>query len=329
MVFVTDNNRPQPLRQPPPTACLTASGAASGAPSLLMHPWAGVCIPLVRSHPRVLQGQAPRPRPPDSTAAEADRVRQILETVAGAPAADPDATLLGLPSLKLMEVSHHLRVATGKTVGLLDLMHLNVPQLVAHVAALPSDTPSPSPPPSPAGAPPPPRIHKSWVWLWSVPCSWLARLPKGTDLPALRRTLRRLAARQPQLTALPLQETHVSGLTKEVAGLCTLWALQNVAADSLRSCPRRPPPPPASCVHRPHWSPRGRCGAVTAEGGAAHSNPDPPHSFASQPSISGVGGGSDNPPPSSDPPLLSHWAIFSPGLWPIKNFLWRLRRKSV
>ena len=27
--FVTDSNRPQPLRQPPPTACPTASGAAS------------------------------------------------------------------------------------------------------------------------------------------------------------------------------------------------------------------------------------------------------------------------------------------------------------
>ena len=31
---VTDSNRPQPLRQPPPTACLTASGAASAVPSL-------------------------------------------------------------------------------------------------------------------------------------------------------------------------------------------------------------------------------------------------------------------------------------------------------
>ena len=34
--FVTDSNRPQPLWQPPPTACLTASGAASEAPSLLI-----------------------------------------------------------------------------------------------------------------------------------------------------------------------------------------------------------------------------------------------------------------------------------------------------
>ena len=38
MAFVTDSNRPQPLWQPPPTACLTASGAASEAPSLRMHP---------------------------------------------------------------------------------------------------------------------------------------------------------------------------------------------------------------------------------------------------------------------------------------------------
>ena len=35
--FVTDSNRPQPLGQPPPTACLTASGATSEAPSLPMH----------------------------------------------------------------------------------------------------------------------------------------------------------------------------------------------------------------------------------------------------------------------------------------------------
>ena len=34
MALATDSNRPQPLRQPPPTACLTASEA----PSLLLHP---------------------------------------------------------------------------------------------------------------------------------------------------------------------------------------------------------------------------------------------------------------------------------------------------
>ena len=39
MAFVTDSNRPQPLWQPPPTACLTASGAASEVASLLLHPW--------------------------------------------------------------------------------------------------------------------------------------------------------------------------------------------------------------------------------------------------------------------------------------------------
>ena len=38
MAFVTDSNRPQPLWQPPPTACLTASGGTSEVPSLLMHP---------------------------------------------------------------------------------------------------------------------------------------------------------------------------------------------------------------------------------------------------------------------------------------------------
>ena len=34
MAFATDSNRPQPLWQPPPTACLTASGAACEVSSL-------------------------------------------------------------------------------------------------------------------------------------------------------------------------------------------------------------------------------------------------------------------------------------------------------
>ena len=39
MAFVTDSNRPQSLLQPPPTACLTASGASPEVLSLLTHPW--------------------------------------------------------------------------------------------------------------------------------------------------------------------------------------------------------------------------------------------------------------------------------------------------
>ena len=41
MAFVTDSARPQRSWQPPPTACLTVSGAASEVPSLLMHLWGG------------------------------------------------------------------------------------------------------------------------------------------------------------------------------------------------------------------------------------------------------------------------------------------------
>ena len=51
MAFATDSNRPQPLWQPPPTACLTASGAASEVPPLLMHPWGG---PLSAHFPGML-----------------------------------------------------------------------------------------------------------------------------------------------------------------------------------------------------------------------------------------------------------------------------------
>ena len=39
MAFLTDSNRPQLLWRPPPTACQNASGTASEAPALLMHPW--------------------------------------------------------------------------------------------------------------------------------------------------------------------------------------------------------------------------------------------------------------------------------------------------
>ena len=49
MAFVTDSNRPQPLEQPPPTACPTASGAASEVASLLMHPWGREFAALISS----------------------------------------------------------------------------------------------------------------------------------------------------------------------------------------------------------------------------------------------------------------------------------------
>ena len=58
MAFVTDNNRPQPLWQPPPTACLTASGAASEVPSLLMHP----CHRAFMGHTRSARTTSARPR---------------------------------------------------------------------------------------------------------------------------------------------------------------------------------------------------------------------------------------------------------------------------
>ena len=44
MALVTDSDRPQPLWQLPPTACLGASGAASEVPSLLMQPWVWVSV---------------------------------------------------------------------------------------------------------------------------------------------------------------------------------------------------------------------------------------------------------------------------------------------
>ena len=54
MAFVTDSNRPQPLWQPPPTACLTAYGTVFEVPSLLVHP----CPTPVRSR---VEGDVPTP----------------------------------------------------------------------------------------------------------------------------------------------------------------------------------------------------------------------------------------------------------------------------
>ena len=53
--------RPQPLWQPPPTACLTASGAASEAPPLLMHPCCRGCQ-LCQCHRWRLHSGTPQSR---------------------------------------------------------------------------------------------------------------------------------------------------------------------------------------------------------------------------------------------------------------------------
>ena len=57
MAHVTDSNRPQPLWQPPPTACLTASEAAS---ALLMQPWSHspACCEALRTQRTGFRGQA-------------------------------------------------------------------------------------------------------------------------------------------------------------------------------------------------------------------------------------------------------------------------------
>ena len=62
MAFLTDSNRPQPLWQPPPTACLTAYGAASEVPpsghrdgpqdakGLVGRPWQPRYLPLLQGY---------------------------------------------------------------------------------------------------------------------------------------------------------------------------------------------------------------------------------------------------------------------------------------
>ena len=66
MAVVTDSNRPQPLWQPPPTACLTAAGAASEVPSLLMQPWGGYLLSLAASLPARGVTATPAPGTPAS-----------------------------------------------------------------------------------------------------------------------------------------------------------------------------------------------------------------------------------------------------------------------
>ena len=64
MAFVSDSNRPQPHRQPPPTACLTAFGAASVVPSLLMHPFPPPPGLFFHLTPSWLPRLDPPPQPP-------------------------------------------------------------------------------------------------------------------------------------------------------------------------------------------------------------------------------------------------------------------------
>ena len=62
MACVTDSNRPQPLWPPPPTACLTASGAASEVLCPLLHP----CPHLPPASPQ--PGPPARVQPPGPAA---------------------------------------------------------------------------------------------------------------------------------------------------------------------------------------------------------------------------------------------------------------------
>ena len=79
MAFVADSKRPQPLWQPPSTAWLTASLAASEVTSLRMQPWEGTpppspSQPLVSAHnalqpfpnPQNGQNAPPPPQPPSN-----------------------------------------------------------------------------------------------------------------------------------------------------------------------------------------------------------------------------------------------------------------------
>ena len=173
--------------------------------------------------------------PPAPDGPEAARVLQVLESIAGLQTSDPDASLLGLASIKLVELAHHLRLATGKSIGLLDLMHLSVRQLVARVASFPLDTAAPgTSTPLVAGLGARGAQRVSWFWFWNMPCAWLFRLPAGAPRPVLQQALRRLVERHPQLTARPVQPFEVANLAKEVAGLISLWALRDVSPEGLR-----------------------------------------------------------------------------------------------
>ena len=60
MAFVADSNRPHPLLQPPATACLPASGAASEVPSRLVRP----CLSPAEGTCTAALSCAPPSRPP-------------------------------------------------------------------------------------------------------------------------------------------------------------------------------------------------------------------------------------------------------------------------
>ena len=100
MAFVTDSHRPQPLWQPPPTACLTAFEAASEVPSLRMHPWCESAPLLTGIRPNHVEG-----RPWRSVVAQGLHSPLFLRT-RGVPAAATCGQGAGQPGLGGPDARH-------------------------------------------------------------------------------------------------------------------------------------------------------------------------------------------------------------------------------
>eukprot|EP00667_Euglena_gracilis_P000483 EG_transcript_483 len=187
------------------------------------------------SGPQWQRPSPPRPASPegvDMTRSESQRVLQVVETITGLTALDMEATFLGLDSIKLVELAHCLHMVTGKSIGLPELMHSTLRQLLVRIQELAARSEGPSE--GRANALVEVRQHRPWSWFWSVPCAWLLRLPPDADVPALRRAVARVLQRRPQLTSRPVAPFEHGSLVKEVAGLCTLWGSHRVPATCLR-----------------------------------------------------------------------------------------------
>ena len=111
MAFVTDSNRPQRLWQPPPTAWLTASGAASEVPSLLRHPWGrGGTTPATRTRFVTTKTEMQKRKTPTP--------ELLLQSTGDVVSRRQDTNRRGHPSAQQQQQQHTcLRPAGSKTLA--------------------------------------------------------------------------------------------------------------------------------------------------------------------------------------------------------------------
>ena len=137
MTFTTDSNRPQPLRRTPPTACLTAPGAASEVPSLLMHPWWGGGGGLTHNGGGNWRGKGGNPSIPVR-----GRWLRAMAVFPGRPGGGAGCHVCSLPACPMLAFRPPLQLTASLLSVLLRQCHRRMPSPQTCLRKAPGDQPS-------------------------------------------------------------------------------------------------------------------------------------------------------------------------------------------